>query len=249
MRLRALLASVVFVAHCASAVASTTCTSTAYGPLCTSQVNFSQFLQRAYQTQQASEWCWAASISMIFSFYGHPVAQPRIVQEAYGTVANVPAVAGSVMAQALNRTWTDDRGSEFHSSVRGLYDPAAGVSTLDNNQLIRELDQNRPFIVGTNGHAMVVTEMTYYQTQYGPYIVEIGVFDPWPTSGGARTLSAAEATPVTQGGTMTFLATTAVGEGNDSAGANPFSKPGGGMVDPSLLLPLVAAALLLRRRR
>lgn len=60
-----------------SASASTTCQQTAQGNLCISQVDFTQFAQTAYMTQQQDEWCWAASISMLFSFYGHPVSQLR----------------------------------------------------------------------------------------------------------------------------------------------------------------------------
>src|SRR4051794_26288549 len=89
-----------------AASASTTCVQTPAGPLCTAQVDFTRFAQTAFQTQQQTQWCWAASIAMVFSYYGHPVSQSRIVSEAYGGIVNVPALTGSVMAQALNRSWT-----------------------------------------------------------------------------------------------------------------------------------------------
>src|SRR5215831_6762862 len=158
--------ALTFVQH---ANASTTCQPTAYGPLCISQVSFSQFAQQAYQPQQQTEWCWAASISMMFAYYGYQVAQPAIVTEAYGTIANVPA-PGVVMAQALNRTWKDGTGNVFTAKLSGLYDAQAGLDTLDNMQLINELDQNRPFVIGTGGHAVVVTAIEYYNTMYGPQI-------------------------------------------------------------------------------
>jgi hypothetical protein len=178
-----------------SAHASQSCTVTPSGTLCTAQVNFSRFYQTAYQTQQASEWCWAASISMVFSYYGHSVSQARIVDEAYGSVVNM---SGSPQAldESLNRTWTDDAGVTFHSTLEGVFDAVDGIQTLNNNTLIAQLAQDKPFIMGTGGHAMVVTEMTYYETPLGPSIVDIGVFDPWPLNPAARSLSLAEATPV-----------------------------------------------------
>src|SRR5215831_5822890 len=47
------------------ATASTQCTpDPVYGGQdCVSQVQFGQFAQTAYQTQQLTEWCWAASIA------------------------------------------------------------------------------------------------------------------------------------------------------------------------------------------
>jgi len=187
------------------ASASTTCQQDSIGMLCTSQVNFVNFAQQAYQTQYQNEWCWAASISMIFNFYGHPVSQPRIVASAYGSPVNVPA-PGIVMAQQLNKNWTDDNGVNFYSQLSGVFDPIAGVSTLNNNQLITELDQGHPIVIGTNGHAVVITQIQYYQTNYGPNVIVVGVFDPWPGIG-ARYLSATEFTPKNLGGALTFVAT------------------------------------------
>jgi hypothetical protein len=245
MNFRLVLIVIALAAPVPTALASTSCVSTGSGPRCTSQVNFNQFVQRAYQTQQASQWCWAASISMLFAFNSHSVAQPRIVQEAYGSVVNMPAV-GSVMAQTLNRAWTDDNGRTFYSTLEGAFDPAAGINTLNNAQLISELDQNRPYVIGTNGHAMVVTSMTYYQTSYGPYVVDVSVFDPWPTNGGARSLSASDFTPITQGGGMTFIAIAQVSEVTPAAAANPFgnSGSGGGAMDWYFTAMLVVVALL-----
>lgn len=234
-----------------AAQAGTTCQPTPSGTLCTSQVDFTRFAQTAYQAQAQSQWCWAASISMLFSYYGYNVAQPRIVAEAYGGVVNMPAVAGVVMAQALNRSWLDDAQRPFTARLHGAFDPAAGVVSLDNNQLIRELDQNRPFVIGTAGHAVVATAMQYYPTPYGPNVVSIGVFDPWPGRG-ARGLSVQEMTPVTAGGALSFVATAEVQEGGASlreAIQNPFAPAaGGGAVDFWLVMGLAVLAWAVRRR-
>ena len=248
-RLPRLLCLIALALACQAPRAWTTCQSTPYGPFCTAQVDIGQFAQHAYQTQQASQWCWAASIAMVFAYHGHPVSQQRIVQEAYGSVVNMPAVAGSVMAQALNRSWTDDGGARFASHLIGAYDPAAGVGTLNNVALIQELDRDRPFVVGTNGHAMVVTAMQYYSTPFGPSVAAVWVFDPWPGNG-ARALSAAEATPIEGGGTMSFVATASVDSDSGGAGSNPMGDTAAGALDPTWLVALACAvAQLLRTAR
>ncbi|MCJ0763717.1 papain-like cysteine protease family protein [Variovorax terrae] len=236
-----------------AAQASTTCQATPSGTLCISQVDFTRFAQTAYQAQAQSQWCWAASISMLFSYYGYSVAQPRIVAEAYGGVVNMPAVAGVVMAQALNRSWLDDAQRPFTARLHGAFDPAANVSTLDNSRLVQELDQNRPFIIGTAGHAVVATAIQYYPTPYGPNIVSIGVFDPWPGRG-ARGLSVLEMTPVTMGGALSFVATAEVQAGGSSLGGaiqNPFAPvagSGGGAADLCLVVGLAVLAWAARYR-
>jgi hypothetical protein len=185
---------------------------------------------------------------MVFSFYGHPVSQSRIVQETYGGIVNMPAL-GLVMAQALNRSWTDDRNAAFSSHVTGDFDPQAGISTLDNSQLIGQLDRDHPFVIGSNGHAMVVTSMRYLETPFGLSIEAVGVFDPWPFSPGARILSAFEATPVTQGGGLQFAATVDVQEqtSGGGTGSNPFGSAGGA-TDAWLLGILLVAGLAMSGR-
>ena len=62
--------------------------------------------------QQTPVWCWAASLSMLFGYYGHPLNQATIVTHYFGGPI---AVSGPpwVMRDALNRTWTDDLGRTF----------------------------------------------------------------------------------------------------------------------------------------
>jgi hypothetical protein len=176
---------------------------------CRSEIAFGAFQQYSYQAQQMPQWCWAACISMLFAYYGHPVAQQRIVAEVYGAPVNMPAVAGIVMATQLNRRWVDDRGNAFGASLSGAYDPQAGVYGLNNAMLVNELDQNRPVIIGAAGHAVVMTAVEFVSTPAGPNITAVGVFDPWPGRG-ARGLSRAEMMPVHVGGALQFAATARV---------------------------------------
>ena len=178
------------------------------GPFaCRSQLDFEEFAQEAFQTQHMSEWCWAASISMIFSFHGHPVSQERIVKEVYGADVNMPSGYGALMAALLNRSWTDDDGEGFRARLTGVYDAAAGVGLVNNAMLVRELDQNRPVLVGAAGHAVVLAMMEYTKT-FGRInqITRCGVFDPWPGRG-ARDLTRVEMAPLAMGGALQFIAT------------------------------------------
>ena len=170
-------------------------------PTCISEVKFPTFAA-IYDRQHQSQWCWAASIAMLFRYYGFPVSQQRIVSDAYGAPVNVPAGAGFVIAQQLNRHWIDDRGRRFRSQLRAAFDADAGVSTLDNAAVVRALDDGHPLIVGARSHAMVLTAAEH---QPGPRILRLGVFDPWPRRG-ARGLSADEMVPMPRGGSLRFLA-------------------------------------------
>jgi hypothetical protein len=179
------------------------------GQICTSQVDFKQFAQEAYQTQKASEWCWAACISMIFAFYDHPVSQERIVSQAYGAIVNWPSGSGSNIARQLNRTWKDDNGDPFRSVLTAAYDAQAYVHALDNNMMIAELDNDHPIVIGAGGHAMVLAMMQYAHTPLGLNVGRCGVFDPWPGRG-ARDLTPPEMAPVERGGVLQFAATVRV---------------------------------------
>ncbi len=183
-------------------IASTTCGIQS----CVSQVDFDDFAQSAFQDQEMPEWCWAACISMLFSFYDHPVSQERIVSEVYGAPVNMPAGYGGVIASQLNRAWTDDNGDRFRARLTAAYDADAGFNNLDNLKLLNELDGDHPVIIGAGSHAMVLTMMQFVRTQMGPYVQRCGVFDPWPGRG-ARDLTASEMVPMFRGGSLRFAAT------------------------------------------
>jgi hypothetical protein len=205
--------------------------------------------------QAMSEWCWAASISMLFSFYQHPVSQPRIVEDAYGGIANLPAMQGATIASKLNKTWTDDNGVVFHAQLTGAYDATAGILALSDQMIVRELDQNHPLIIGARTHAMVLTAVQYYVTPYGPSIAGAGVFDPWPGIG-TRALQPDELVRADLGGSLIFLATARV---LDGAGPPPPPPPppvcsiadGHRLSVRTLLtaLTMTAVVLVVRRRR
>ena len=138
-----------------------------------------------YAEQESSQWCWAACIAMVLAGYGHPISQARIVGETFGQIVNMPGSPAAILA-ALNRPWIDDRGSAFW--VQG--------DTLSANlgSTIQDLSAGLPLIVGTLGHAMVLSAMAYrtHPMTGALAVASITVRDPWPGRG-ARTLTSQEA--------------------------------------------------------
>ena len=232
--------------------ASTSCFQTQLGTQqCTVSVDLNQFTESAFQMQEQSQWCWAASIAMVFAYNGHYVDQARIVSEAYGTsLANLPAY-GSTMSAQLNRDWIDNSGREFRSRVNGLYDFQAGVFGLNNAGIVTSMERGQPLIIGALGHAVVLTSVTYFPTPFGPNIVAGEAFDPWPGRG-YRSLSVPELTTVENGGGLLYAATVDVSSGGSNGivagptpGAqSPISSGGAGAMGLSWLLILAALAVI-----
>lgn len=156
--------------------------------------------------QDCPEWCWAASISMIFAAHGHLVPQEVIVQRVFGGLVCAAAPNGLTMAQALSGSWTDARGVTFQSHVVAAYDQMAGVNAINNNFIVNELSNDRPLLYANTHHAMVLTAVDYFATPMGPNVVAAGVLDPWPASPAFHPLSPPEVFPAFSGGQMMFLA-------------------------------------------
>lgn len=142
----------------------------------------SERLEPITSQQAMSQWCWAASISMIFGYHGHALPQERIVQSVFGQLVDLPAMNGMVMSRSLARPWVDQRGRRFQAKVR-VFDMQAGQFELDTESIITELREERPMLVGTVGHAMVMTALRYVRTANGPQVIGVTVRDPWPGRG------------------------------------------------------------------
>lgn len=137
-----------------------------------------------FDVQNMDQWCWAASIQAIFNYYGHSISQTRIVKETFGTIANWPAQPSQILA-ALNRTWIDDYGNYF--IVYGTSYDADYVTAA------QDLAYGYPLIIGTMGHAMVLTALSYYRNYQGQGSIQTAtVRDPWPLNPRRRILSAQE---------------------------------------------------------
>ncbi len=146
--------------------------------------------------QRKSQWCWAASISGIFSQHGFKVSQEIIVDEIYGGDVNLPAW-GPTIASATSRSWVTDGESvsrSFDADCQVLLDSQFGVRDLYTANVVgEELASGNPLIIGCVGHAMVLTAITFDQFNNGTYnIVEAIVRDPWPGNPSKRMLTAQE---------------------------------------------------------
>jgi hypothetical protein len=86
---------------------------------------------------------------------------------------------------SLNRTWTDDGGSTFDVQTNTL--------PLSLDDVTLSLANDAPLIIGTLGHAMILTALTVDQDATGRYLpIAATVRDPWPFSPGRRVLSPQE---------------------------------------------------------
>jgi Papain-like cysteine protease AvrRpt2 len=173
--------------------------------VCRAEIDFQDFLQHAYDPQRASQWCWAACISMVFAFHGHPIRQERIVEEAYGGLYDLPSGSGRNIARQLDRSWVDDRGRPFRSRLLSLFDAHDGRQDMDNAAVVEGLSRGQPIIVGARDHTVVLTAVDYLPSPAGFRLLGAGVFDPWPGIG-PRDLAADEMVPVAEGGSLGFVA-------------------------------------------
>ncbi|GHU37443.1 hypothetical protein AGMMS50256_35390 [Betaproteobacteria bacterium] len=125
--------------------------------------------------QHLSQWCWAACIEMVFRHYGLRVPQEQIVQQTWGGIVNLPAYPAHILAN-LNRPWIDLSGRRFRVSGDAL---SANPITA-----AQDLAQDMPLIIGTQGHAMVLTALTYVLDPAGNGKVTAAIVrDPWPGRG------------------------------------------------------------------
>ncbi|HEY4219916.1 MAG TPA: papain-like cysteine protease family protein [Myxococcota bacterium] len=147
-----------------------------------------------YAQQQQTQWCWVASIAMLFRYYHHDVAQKRIVADTYGSAVNLPAGNGAMLTNQINREWIDESGGRFRATAT-TYDTTAHVRTLDAATIVDELKNDHPLIWGAQGHAMLLTGVAFVRSDNGDVVITGGVVrDPWPGRG-KRNLTQQELVP------------------------------------------------------
>ena len=125
--------------------------------------------------QHQSQWCWAACIEMVFRYYGFEIPQVEIVRQTWGDIVNLPGNPMQILGN-LNRVWTDRNGRNFR--VYG------DVSTANVVTAAQDLAADMPLIIGTMGHAMVLTSLVYLRDRMGQgSVLSAIVRDPWPEKG------------------------------------------------------------------
>jgi len=156
------------------------------------EAGIDQRLRTVQAEQDLSQWCWAAVISAIFRYHGFWVSQPQVVGETFGRLVNLPAFGPQIVA-AINRPWIDEGGRRFVSHGIVLWDADAGIGGLAaTGEASRELAAGYPLILGTTGHAVVLTGLIYDRNEQGRGSPDVAiVYDPWPGRG-RRTLSRTE---------------------------------------------------------
>jgi hypothetical protein len=160
--------------------------------VCQAGLRFSPEVRTAQQ--ECEYWCWAACIEAIFAIRGYTVSQAAIVERVYADPVCAPA-EGQTIASAASGAWRDAKGKTFSAGAEVLIDGNTGLWRADSAAVAdAELTAGRPLIVGTAGHAVLLTAVTYAHDTQGNYqILEMVVRDPWPTSPNRRTLSQMEA--------------------------------------------------------
>ena len=201
------LASAGLMPFSKKAFSAEECRRSPLGNLCSSFLPIEQ-LTKVYASQALSEWCWAASISMIFALNGHPVSQQRVVHDAYGAIVNMPGNYNALVG-SLDRNWIDDDGDEFTTTIDKLFSMDSRTARLSNEDILEALGAGNGLLYCTTTHAMVLTAMKYLPGANGPRVVEAWVMDPWPGAG-LRRLSARELTPGILGGDMRMVASVGV---------------------------------------
>jgi len=145
-------------------------------------------------SQENSQWCWAASIQMVFRYYGLNITQSQIVSRTYGTDnwGNLPNWPASLQTIHNNlNNWSVDNNGQYYEVSAEM-----GQGSPSPTFLVEELTNGRPVILGYNtgqgGHAVVVTALSYYPTAYGPQVQSIIVRDPWPSYSNLQNLGRIE---------------------------------------------------------
>lgn len=142
-------------------------------------------MARLLQAQRESQWCWAASIAMVFAGAGFEVSQEDVVRAQFGELLDLPVRARD-MTDLLNRTWRDAGGRLFAAQVAGRRtDQDLRAATLE---ILRELGAGRPLVVGFASHAVVLARVHFERfTREGAVrIVALDVLDPAPGAGVRR---------------------------------------------------------------
>ena len=194
-RVRSFLAATALIALALPSQAEEVCgTPNTHGvSLCSAGLPADSVRQLAVVQEQA-QWCWAASISMIFAHHGYIVRQEEIVKDGYGAAVDLPAPSGAAMTKALSRAWVDGNAKPFQAHAVAS-DAFAHQFQVSQYKVLAELADGRPLLMGAMSHAVVLVGLTYEKSERGNVRIIGGtVIDPRPGVG-VRPLKARELKP------------------------------------------------------
>lgn len=111
------------------------------------------------KVQRNTQWCWAA----------------WIVQQTRRGLVNNPEKPEQIV-RSSNRPWMDLTG-------QGVY-VSGDTYSANHVTASQDLSNNIQLIIGTTGHAIVLTSVQYIRDQYGQgYVTGAIVRDPWENRG------------------------------------------------------------------
>ncbi|MBV8516074.1 MAG: hypothetical protein JO197_01610 [Acidobacteria bacterium] len=128
--------------------------------------------------QEASNWCWAASIQSLFASKGLDVDQSAIVAAAYGQVVNATAPGFEGTLRLLHTVVVDIDGTEWEVHAR------AGASYPDARWLLQRFRNDEPVMIWFHdeyaNHSIVIHGGTYYVNAAGSFMgwQSIVAYDP-----------------------------------------------------------------------
>ncbi len=141
----------------------------------TARINSTMIVATPPESQKMSVWCWAASLSLIFTYEGHPISQEQIIIQNFDSLANAPSGDFLNFEDRLNGEYIDANGKKFTSNAIQVYSVADATHSLI---------QGFPILFKGIHHAFVQISVTYRQSYQNASIGTVGKFwDPEPGVG------------------------------------------------------------------
>jgi hypothetical protein len=162
------------VAQTSAQAQSTSCWATAFGPECASGLP-STAMDQIWAPQATPVWCWAASLQMVMQYYGADITQQEIVENVFHQpVPPVTTLPLQLIPQYLNMIYVNHAGHQ--------YEVRSQLLTPVLQAVLPPLQANRPLLVFTSHHVMVLTALYYWTSPVGqPINTALAVVrDPWP---------------------------------------------------------------------
>ncbi|MBE3636614.1 hypothetical protein [Mangrovicoccus algicola] len=137
--------------------------------------------------------CWANCLAYVLTGYGMSVSAGSVLWHMRRTGA-CGRDNDAARLMAATGGWVDDTGRSFLVTARRLGDLAAETPSQEAFAPLVEALSARPLIVGSAGHSMVLTEMSYVDAPGRPMRPEtLTLRDPWTGTANLRHLAPAEA--------------------------------------------------------
>lgn len=135
--------------------------------------------------QKEDHWCWAACVQMVLKYQGVDVNQDDIVRRAFGTRINKGGTAYDIEKGA--------NGWQTHSHI--ICARVESPYSVNAQSFIGDLINKYPLIIGldmpgqTDGHAYVLTGISFKIANGSYQPIEVILRDPCPTNPSRKKIS------------------------------------------------------------